>query len=100
MRQGLLRKSIAGLAFVFMAWAGVRAQVTSRGTVTGTVTDASGALVANATVILTEPATELRRRTTTTSARIERFDPGELGTYVVQVQRLGCRTRRKGRVES
>ena len=99
MRQDLLRKAIAGLAFVFMALAGVTAQVTSRGTVTGTVTDPSGALVANATVILTEPATDVSRRTTTNSAGIYRFDAVDLGTYVVEVQAPGFRTLRKSGLE-
>src|SRR5438067_3165440 len=99
MRQDLLRKAIAGLAFVFMALAGVTAQVTSRGTVTGTVTDPTGALVANATVILTEPATDVSRRTTTNTAGIYRFDAVDLGTYVVEVQAPGFRTLRKSGLE-
>ncbi|PYY00306.1 MAG: hypothetical protein DMG63_06530, partial [Acidobacteria bacterium] len=61
--------------------------------------DPSGALVANATVILTEPATDVSRRTTTNTAGIYRFDAVDLGTYVVEVQAPGFRTLRKSGLE-
>jgi hypothetical protein len=46
----------------------VWAQSTSTGTVVGTVTDASGAVVAGATVTLTDPATKASRSVTTNEA--------------------------------
>ena len=99
MRQSLLRKTIAGLAFLFIALTTLMAQVTSRGTVTGTVTDPSGAVVPNATVILTEPATNVSRRTTTNTSGIYRFDAVDLGTYTVEVQAAGFTTLRKSGLE-
>jgi len=99
MRQSLLRQTIAGLAFLFIALTTLTAQVTSRGTVTGTVTDPSGAVVPNATVILTEPATNVSRRTATNSSGIYRFDAVDLGTYIVEVQASGFTTLRKSGLE-
>lgn len=46
---------------------------TSRGTVTGTVTDPNGAVIAGAEVTLTSAATKLSRNTTTNSEGLYRF---------------------------
>ena len=62
---------------------------TSRGTVTGTVTDPSGAAVANATVTIKQAGTNVTRQTTTNEAGIYRFDAVDLGTYTLSVQAVG-----------
>lgn len=62
---------------------------TSRGTLTGTVVDTSGAVVANATVKITESETGVTRQTTTNGAGIYRFDAVDLGTYTVSIQARG-----------
>jgi hypothetical protein len=62
---------------------------TSRGTLTGTVTDSSNAVVSNATVKITEGATGVTRQTTTNAAGIYRFDAVDLGDYTVSVQASG-----------
>ena len=54
---------------------------TSRGTVSGTVTDPSASVVAGASVELLQIATGLRRMATTNGAGIYRFEAVDLGTY-------------------
>jgi len=70
---------------------------TSRGTLTGTVTDSSGAVVSNATVKITEKATGVTRQTTTNGAGIYRFDAVDLGSYTVAVQAPGFSGSKWGR---
>lgn len=65
---------------------------TSRGTLTGIVTDSSNALVVDATVRLTETATGVSRQTTTNGAGLYRFDAVDLGTYKLTVEAKGFST--------
>ena len=62
---------------------------TSRGTVSGTVTDPSGAVVAGASVVLTQTATGVRRSAATNEAGIYRFDAVDLGVYELKVTHPG-----------
>src|SRR5689334_6992482 len=62
---------------------------TSRGTVTGTVTDPNGAVIAGAEVTLTSAATKLNRITTTNSEGLYRFEAVDPGTYSVKVTATG-----------
>jgi len=65
---------------------------TSRGTITGTVTDSTGALVSKATVKITETNTNVSRQTTTNEVGIYRFDAVDLGVYTVSVSASGFAT--------
>ncbi|HEX8178040.1 MAG TPA: carboxypeptidase regulatory-like domain-containing protein [Pyrinomonadaceae bacterium] len=58
---------------------------TSRGTVTGTVTDSNGAVIAGASVTLTNTQTGVERATVANEDGFYRFDAVELGTYTVRV---------------
>lgn len=58
---------------------------TSRGTVSGTVTDQAGAVVPGATVTLTNTATSVARTTTSNDEGLYRFDAVDLGTYTVTI---------------
>src|SRR5215211_2330221 len=62
---------------------------TSRGTVTGTVTDPTGAVIAGAEVSLTSAATKLSRNTTTNTDGLYRFEAVDPGTYSVKVKSTG-----------
>src|SRR5215813_9562058 len=62
---------------------------TSRGTVSGTVTDPNGAVIAGAEVTLTSAATKLTRTTTTNSEGLYRFEAVDPGTYSVKVSATG-----------
>jgi Carboxypeptidase regulatory-like domain/TonB-dependent Receptor Plug Domain len=81
-------RSVFGLLLIALLCVTAIAQ-TSRGTLTGTVTDSSGAVVSNATVKITEGATGITRQTTTNEAGIYRFDAVDLGTYTISVQAPG-----------
>ena len=62
---------------------------TSRGTVSGTVTDPNGAVIAGAQVTLTSAATKLNRTTTTNNEGLYRFEAVDPGTYSVKVNATG-----------
>jgi hypothetical protein len=62
---------------------------TSRGTVTGTVTDPSGAVIDKAKVTLTETATNVVRTTETNASGIYRFEAVNLGTYSIKIDAAG-----------
>ncbi len=92
-----LRSAMRLLSLITLCAAAV-AQ-TSRGALTGTVTDSSGAVVSNGTVKITEVATGLTRQTTTNASGIYRFDAVDLGTYTVSVQAPGFAGTSKSGVE-
>jgi hypothetical protein len=58
---------------------------TSRGTVSGTVMDPSGAIVAGARVALTNTQTGVRLEAAANEAGIYRFDAVDLGTYELRI---------------
>ncbi|MFN0084932.1 MAG: carboxypeptidase regulatory-like domain-containing protein [Blastocatellia bacterium] len=62
---------------------------TSRGTVSGTVTDPTGAVISGATVVLTNTATTVSRSSVANSEGFYRFDAVDLGTYTVKVTAAG-----------
>src|SRR5262245_4456308 len=62
---------------------------TSRGTVTGTVTDPQGASIKGATAELHHRETNQTRSTITNEAGLYRFDAVDLGTYDVTVRADG-----------
>jgi Carboxypeptidase regulatory-like domain/TonB-dependent Receptor Plug Domain len=58
---------------------------TSRGTVSGVVTDSAGAVITGASVVLTNTATTVSRSTVTNNEGFYRFDAVDLGTYTVKI---------------
>src|SRR6266567_8718525 len=64
---------------------------TSRGTVTGTIVDASGAVIVGARVVLAGTETGVRRSTLSNEAGIYRFDAVDLGKYELGVTHPGFR---------
>ncbi len=62
---------------------------TSRGTVSGIVTDSAGAAITGAKVELTNKNTGVTLTTTTNSAGIYRFDAVDLGVYALRVNQTG-----------
>jgi outer membrane receptor protein involved in Fe transport len=72
---------------------------TSRGTVSGNVTDPNGAVVAGASVTLTNTQTNVSRTATTNDEGAYRFDAVELGTYTVKVAAGGFGELAKTNVE-
>ncbi|HVG19250.1 MAG TPA: carboxypeptidase regulatory-like domain-containing protein [Blastocatellia bacterium] len=64
----------------------------SKGIIVGTVNDPSGAVVAGATVKITNKATNVTRETATSSEGSYRLDAVDPGTYVVEVGAGGFKT--------
>ena len=65
---------------------------TSRGTVTGTVLDSSGAVIKSATITLTSPQTGIHLTTASNGAGVYRFEAVDLGVYDLQVVHPGFQT--------
>ncbi|HLJ16590.1 MAG TPA: carboxypeptidase-like regulatory domain-containing protein [Bryobacteraceae bacterium] len=64
---------------------------TSRGTVTGTVLDQSGAAISGAQASLVGMQTGIKLSTTSNDAGVYRFDAVDLSTYELQVTHPGFR---------
>jgi hypothetical protein len=79
------------LALVVLFSAMLPAQ-TSRGTVTGVITDQTKAAVPNATVEIVNKETSVTRTTTTNEQGVYRFDAVDPGVYDVSVQAQGFRS--------
>ena len=62
---------------------------TSRGTVSGTITDQAGAVLSGANVTLTNAETNVTRTSTTNDEGFYRFDAVDLGTYSVTIEAAG-----------
>src|SRR5689334_23043869 len=80
--------SVVLLSVLFAAALPVMGQ-TSRGTVSGIVTDPSGASVQAAEVTLTNTATNLARSTTTNESGLYRFDAVDPGQYDLSIRQTG-----------
>jgi outer membrane receptor protein involved in Fe transport len=80
MKSRVLLLMVALLSFSFAA-----AAQTSRGTVTGTVTDSNGAVIPGATVKMTNTATTVSRTTSSNDSGFFRFDAVDLGSYSIEV---------------
>jgi outer membrane receptor protein involved in Fe transport len=63
----------------------VAAAQTSRGTVSGIISDPTGAVIPGATVTLTNKETTVTRTTVTNSEGVYRFDAVNLGTYEIKI---------------
>ena len=68
------------------------AQSAGQGSLQGTVTDSSGAVIPNATVIATNVATSISTTRTTTSAGFYMISPVQPGTYTIKVSASGFQT--------
>ena len=80
--------ALLALTFSAPAWA----QSSSTGTVSGSVTDQTGAVVAGATVSLTDVSTNIPRSTTTNSKGSYIFVDVTPGTYNVAISKAGFET--------
>src|SRR6516162_7548210 len=78
---------------LLIAAAPVLAQ-TGLGSITGSVQDSTGGIIAGAKVRLTENATQVARTTTTNEAGIFTFPSVVVGTYSVAVAHPGSKRRR------
>ena len=74
---------------VVITFASLALGQTSRGTVSGTVTDPNGAVISGAEITLTSAATKLNRTTTTNTEGFYRFEAVDPGTYSLKVNATG-----------
>ncbi len=81
---GLLRCSVMVLSAVALSWA-----QTDRGTITGTVTDVSGAVVTSAKVTATNTATGFEFETKTSQAGVYTIPQVTVGVYRITVEQAG-----------
>ena len=88
-----MNTSIRACAVAFLLVSGVYAQ-TSRGTVTGLITDQTASVVANAAVELKNATTGVSRTTQTNGAGLYRFDAADPGDYNVTVTVSGFKAAR------
>jgi Carboxypeptidase regulatory-like domain len=81
-------KFVFSMVLMF-AFAGISLAQTSKGTVVGTVLDPNGAVVAGATVKLTNTETGVSREVTTTAEGTYRFEAVDPGSYKIDVTAAG-----------
>lgn len=72
------------MTFCFVADNSLVNAQTSRGTISGTVTDQNGAVIPGATVTITNSSTKVTRTTTANNEGIYRFEAVDSGTYSVK----------------
>ncbi len=83
------RKQIEAMALVLAAALAIPAFGQTVGDITGVVTDASGAVIANAAVTVTNPQTNFTRSTSTNDAGNYDFPALQPGVYNVRVEMQG-----------
>jgi hypothetical protein len=76
-----IKTQLGILAVLFLAVCGLHAQVAGSGNIQGTVTDATGAVVPNATVTLTDTLSGVAHVTLTDNAGVFLFPNVEIATY-------------------
>ena len=84
--RGIAKHSILALVVAGL-WSGRSdAQLSGKGTISGTVTDATGAAVSGASVTAINIATDVKTTRTTTSSGYYVLSPMDPGTYTVSVE--------------
>jgi hypothetical protein len=77
---------------IYFAFSLTSSAQTSRGTITGIITDQNGAVVQGANILLTNTATKTERSTTTNEEGLFRFDAVDLGDYSLKASASGFGT--------
>ncbi|MGH9944497.1 MAG: carboxypeptidase-like regulatory domain-containing protein, partial [Pyrinomonadaceae bacterium] len=83
------------LLAVLLTFVPLASAQTSRGIVSGVVTDPNGAVIPGASITLTNVATEVARTTTSNDDGFYRFDAVDLGTYTLNLSAQGFGTTEK-----
>jgi hypothetical protein len=91
-RQSLLSALLSGAGFCFILQGVPCMAQIDQGTITGTVTDPSGAVVPNAQVTLTENDTGLILQNTANKGGVYVFSPVKIGNYTVTASAPGFST--------
>jgi hypothetical protein len=80
---------VLSLALVLFVVCTLRAQVAGTGSIQGSVTDSTGALITNASVTATNEATQVVRSAKTDSGGVYVFPNIDIGTYTINVTGAG-----------
>src|SRR5438067_509448 len=92
MTRGAIQSLLTLVAAIVLSAFSVSMGQTSKGTVTGVVTDPQGAVISGADVELKNPATNVSRTTTTNDSGLYRFDAVDLGTYDLVIRAKNFKT--------
>src|SRR2546423_5714245 len=92
MTRGVIQSLLTIVAAIVLSAFSVSIGQTSKGTVTGVVTDPQGAVISGADVELKNPATNVSRTTTTNDSGLYRFDAVDLGTYDLTIRAKNFKT--------
>ena len=87
--RGVLNLFVAGLLLISSAAGG---QIAGTANIQGTVTDSTGAVIPNATVTLTNEATQTTQTTKTSSAGVYLFPGVQVGQYDLSTTATGFKT--------
>ena len=89
--QGMVNRWLAVFfcVAVFLFTAKVNAQTAGTASIQGVVTDASGAVIQNATVTITNVATQVKHKTVTSGSGLYSFPNVAIGTYTLEVTASG-----------
>ncbi len=87
------------VSLILAASSALHAQTAGEGTITGTIVDSSGAVVANAIVTATNSATGVSTERKTSSAGLYTISPLPVGTYTVTVAAKGFKTLKQENLE-
>ena len=91
--NNIIRKLLhIGLAIIVLLGAGLYAAAQSTGIIRGTVTDPSGATVANASVVATDANTGIKREETTNDNGLFVFPDLAIGNYTLKISASGFKT--------
>src|SRR5216684_5361095 len=83
---------LVGIVLLSLGSGNAFAQATASGTIQGSVTDKSGAVVSGAQVVAKSKATDTARTTTSSDTGYYRFELLPIGTYTVTVSKAGFAT--------
>ncbi len=84
-----MKRKVFLLAIMLLSFSLIAFAQTSRGTVTGTITDPSGAVIPGATIDLLNKATNQTRTTVSNDSGVYRFDAIDLGNYDLTIKSGG-----------
>ncbi len=92
-------RSLFAVLFVFFCLAFLLQAQVDTGTILGTVTDATGAVIPGAKVTIRNEGTSFTQSTTTSASGTYVFTPLRIGTYTVEVEKEGFKRQRRAGLE-
>ena len=92
-------RSLFAAAFIFFCLAFTLQAQVDTGTILGTVTDATGAVIPAAKVTIRNEGTSITQSTTTSASGTYVFTPLRIGTYTVEVEKEGFKRQRRAGLE-